>query len=112
MSNKKLILGIAAGVAALAVVGVVLKRRGHLDNLGERAEEFGGSLKDKLASLKETAKSKFDDLKQKGGEYAEEAKDKFEDLKQKGTDAAGKLKQDANNDKSGNTTTGSNPATV
>jgi len=60
MSNKKLILGVAAGVAALAVVGVIAKRRGYLDNLSN--SEFGTSLKDKLSSVKETARKKFDEV--------------------------------------------------
>jgi hypothetical protein len=71
MSNKKLILGIAAGVAALAVVGVVCKRRGYFDGFSEKADEFGANLKDKFAGIKESAKQKFDEVVQKGGEIAD-----------------------------------------
>ena len=56
MSNKKLILGIAAGVAALAVVGIILKRKGYLDGVIEKAEEFGSDIADKYSNVKESAK--------------------------------------------------------
>ena len=71
MSNKKMILGIAAGVAALAVVGIILKRRGHLDGIIAKAEELGGDLADKYSNIKETAKKKFDEVVEKGGEIAD-----------------------------------------
>lgn len=74
MSNKKLILGVAAGVAALAVVGVILKRRGHLDGIISKAEELSGDLADKYANVKETARKKFDEVVQKGGEIADKMK--------------------------------------
>ncbi len=62
MSNKKLILGIAAGVAALAVVGVVCKRKGYFDGLGEKAEDLGHNLKDKFNTLKDSAKKKYEEV--------------------------------------------------
>ena len=71
MSNKKLILGIAAGVAALAVVGIILKRRGHLDGIISKAEEFTGDLADKYSNIKESARKKFDEVVEKGGEIAD-----------------------------------------
>lgn len=117
MGKKKVTLGIVAGVAALAVVGIILKRKGYLENLGEKADNFGGDLKDKLAKLKQGAQDKFDELKQKGEDLAHSAHDKFDQAKDKmsqnnstsediagnnlGTAGAGKSK-----------TTGTNPATV
>lgn len=71
MSNKKLIIGIAAGVAALAVVGIILKRKGHLDGIIGKAEELGSDLADKYESVKESARKKFDEVVQKGGEIAD-----------------------------------------
>lgn len=62
MSNKKLILGVAAGVAALAVVGVICKRKGYFDGLSEKADEFGSNLKDKFNNLKDAAKKKYDEV--------------------------------------------------
>lgn len=74
MSNKKLILGVAAGVAALAVVGIILKRKGHLDGIIDKAEELSGDLADKYANVKESARKKFDEVVQKGGEIADRLK--------------------------------------
>jgi len=71
MSNKKLIIGIAAGVAALAVVGIILKRKGYLDGVISKAEELGSDLADKYNTVKETAKKKFDEVVQKGGEISD-----------------------------------------
>lgn len=75
MSNKKLIIGIAAGVAALAVVGIILKRKGYLDGVISKAEELGSDLADKYNTVKETAKKKFDEVVHKGGEIASQATD-------------------------------------
>ncbi len=74
MSNKKVILGVAAGVAALAVVGVLLKRRGYLDGVIERAEGYSEELADKYHTVKETARKKFDEVVQKGTEIADKVK--------------------------------------
>jgi len=71
MSNKKVILGVAAGVAALAVVGIILKRRGHLDGIISKAEELGSDLADKYSSIKDSARKKFDEVVEKGGEIAD-----------------------------------------
>jgi hypothetical protein len=74
MSNKKMIIGIAAGVAALAVVGIILKRRGHLDGIIAKAEEFGSDIADKYSNIKDSAKKKFDEVVEKGGEIADKIK--------------------------------------
>lgn len=71
MSNKKVILGVVAGVAALAVVGIILKRRGHLDGIIGKAEELGNDLADKYSNIKESARKKFDEVIEKGGEIAD-----------------------------------------
>ena len=74
MSNKKLVLGIAAGVAALAVAGVICKRKGYLDGICDRADELGHDLKDKYRNVKESARKKFDKVVQKDGEIADKIK--------------------------------------
>ncbi len=71
MSNTKVIVGVAAGVAALAVVGLVLKRKGHLDGLSEKVDDLSRDLKDRFKNVKESAKKKFDEVVQKGGDIAE-----------------------------------------
>lgn len=78
MSNKKLVLGIAAGVAALAVVGIICKRKGYLDGACEKAESLGNDLKDKYKNVKESARKKFDEVVHKGGEIADRLKNKSE----------------------------------
>jgi len=88
MSNKKLIIGIAAGVAALAVVGIILKRKGYLDGVISKAEELGSDLADKYNTVKETAKKKFDEVVHKGGEIAEKVSSHATDAASKTTTAA------------------------
>ncbi len=88
MSNKKMILGIAAGVAALAVVGLICKRKGYLDGFCEKAEELGEDLKDKYKSVKESARQKFDEVVQKGGEIADKLKNHAEDAADKNINPA------------------------
>jgi len=51
--NNKMILGVAAGVAALAVAGVYAKKKGYLNNINT------ANLKDKFGGLKETAMKAF-----------------------------------------------------
>jgi ABC-type transporter MlaC component len=72
--TKKMILGIAAGVAALAVVGVICKRKGYLDTWCDKADELSDDLKDKYQSVKESARKRFDEVVQKGGEIADKIK--------------------------------------
>lgn len=81
MSNKKLIIGVAAGVAALAVTAIILKRKGYLDGIGEKCDELGAEIKDKYRSAKETARRKFDEVVNKGGELADKVKNEAADLK-------------------------------
>jgi hypothetical protein len=71
MSNKKLIIGIAAGVAALAVIGIIAKRKGYLDGVMDKAEELGSDIKDKFNTAKEAARKKYDEVMHKGGEIAD-----------------------------------------
>lgn len=75
-SNKNLILGIAAGVAALAVVGVICKRKGYLDQWMDKAEDMGNDLKDKFNNVKDSAKKEFDSMVKKGEDIAHKASEK------------------------------------
>lgn len=74
MSNKNLVLGVAAGVAALAVAGVVCKRKGYFDNFSEKTGNLTSDLKDKYRNVKESARRKFDEVVKKGGEIAQDTK--------------------------------------
>lgn len=73
MSNKKVILGVAAGVAALAVTAIILKRKGYFDGLGEKAEELGSEIKDKYRNAKDGARKKIDEIMHKSNEIADRA---------------------------------------
>lgn len=74
MSNKNLVLGVAAGVAALAVAGIVCKRKGYFENFSAKTGNLTSDLKDKYKNVKESARRKFDEVVKKGGEIAQDAK--------------------------------------
>lgn len=49
--TKNLIVGIATGVAAVVVLGIIAKRTGILDSLIEKINELAGTVEDKFADL-------------------------------------------------------------
>lgn len=49
--SKNLIIGIATGVAAAAVLGVIAKRNGSLDRLLRRVNKLADNLEDRIAYL-------------------------------------------------------------
>lgn len=49
--NRNLILGIAAGVAAVAVVSVITKRTGMLDSLMRKIKDLANTVEDKFAGM-------------------------------------------------------------
>ena len=75
MSNKKLILGIAAGVAALAVAGVICKKKGLIDfdSICDKAGDLASNVKDKFNNLKDSAGKELDAAIDTGKKYAEKA---------------------------------------
>ena len=83
MSNKKLILGIAAGAAALAVVAVVLKRKGYLDGVIEKAEGFGEELADKYQSVKDQVLTGKDELVELKDRVVDQVKSNVDSIKDK-----------------------------
>ncbi len=78
MSTKKVVVGVAAGVAALAVVGLILKRKGHLDGLSEKVDDLSNDLKDRFNNVKDSAKRKFDEVVKKGDDIAEKTQKTIE----------------------------------
>jgi len=77
MSNKKLILGVAAGVAALAVVGVlVAKKKSKKNKLSAKAEEAKDNFRSKLQDLKKKATREFNSTLEDGENLANKAKDR------------------------------------
>lgn len=82
MSNNKVILGVAAGVAALAVAGIICKRKGYFDNFSEKTGDLKNDLQDKFNNVKESARKKFDEVVNKGDDIAGKLSDA--DSKQNG----------------------------
>lgn len=77
MSNKKLILGVAAGVAALAVVGVLIaKKKSKKNKLSAKAEEAKENFSAKLQELKRKAKKEFNSSLEDGENLVNKAKDR------------------------------------
>ena len=77
MSNKKLILGVAAGVAALAVVGIlVAKKKSKKGQLSAKAEEAKENFSAKLQELKRKAKKEFNSSLEDGENLVNKAKDR------------------------------------
>jgi len=77
MSNKKLILGVAAGVAALAVVGVLIaKKKSKKNKLSAKAEEAKENFSAKLQELKKKAKKEFNSSLEDGENLVNKAKDR------------------------------------
>jgi len=77
MSNKKLILGVAAGVAALAVVGILIaKKKSKKNQLSGRAEEAKDNFKAKLQELQKKAKKEFNSTLEDGENLVNKAKDR------------------------------------
>ncbi|WP_296150303.1 hypothetical protein [uncultured Flavobacterium sp.] len=77
MSNKKLILGVAAGVAALAVVGVLIaKKKSKKTKLSGKAEEAKDNFRSKLQELKKKATKEFNSTLEDGENLVNKAKDR------------------------------------
>ncbi len=49
--SKNLIIGLATGVAAALVIGVIAKKNGSLDRILKRVNKLADSLEDRLAYL-------------------------------------------------------------
>ena len=77
MSNKKVVLGIAAGVAALAVVGLlVAKKKSKKEKFEDAAKDAKDNFKSKLHELQRKAKKEFNSALEDGENIANKAKDR------------------------------------
>lgn len=78
MSNKKVVLGVAAGVAALAVVGLLLvkKKKSKKAQLSEKAQDAKDNFKSKLNEWQRKAKKEFNSTLEEGENVANKAKDR------------------------------------
>lgn len=83
--NKKLIIGIATGVAVAAAVGILIakkkksKKQGFLD----KADDLSNNFRSKLNNLQKKAQKEFRQVVENGEEYANIAKDRANQLAKK-----------------------------
>lgn len=77
MSSKKIILGVAAGVAALAIVGILAsKNKSKKKKFIEKAEEAKDHFKGKLSELQRKAQKEFNSKVEDGHDALNQAKDR------------------------------------
>jgi gas vesicle protein len=79
MSTGKILLGVLAGVAAGALLGVLFapdKGTVTRRKLTKKGDEYADALRDKFNEYMDTISEKIDEVH--GEEYADELKDKFE----------------------------------
>ena len=89
MKNKNLILGIAAGVAALAVVGIICNKKGYInfDKILDKAGDIAGNVKDSLGKIKDQALSHAETAVSEGKNLAGKALDSANALNDKASNA-------------------------
>lgn len=90
MKNKNLILGIAAGVAALAVVGIICNKKGYINfnSMLDKAGDIAGKVKDSLGKVKDSAIAEAGNMIQEGKNIAGKAVDAATGLNDKASNAA------------------------
>lgn len=77
MSSKKIILGVAAGVATLAIVAVLAsKNKSKTKKLMQKAEDAKDHFKGKLSELQRKAQKEFNHKAEQGEELVNHAKDR------------------------------------
>ena len=81
MSNKKLIIGVATGVAFLTVAGILLykKKKSKKDKFIDEAEHLAENFKSKLNNLQRRAQKEFKNASSAGEELTNVAKERVND---------------------------------
>ncbi|OYU81745.1 MAG: hypothetical protein CFE23_02345 [Flavobacterium sp. BFFFF1] len=81
MYNKKVIVGVAAGVAVLALVGILLakKNKSKKQRVLDKAEDLADGFKDKLKSLKRRAEKEFTKAADSGEDFINVSKNRAAD---------------------------------
>lgn len=89
MKNKNLILGIAAGVAALAVVGIICNKKGYVNfgNILDKAGDIARKVKDSVGKIKDQALSHAETAVSEGKNLAGKALDSAAALNDKASNA-------------------------
>lgn len=84
MSTGKTMLGVLAGFAAGALVGVLLapeKGSETRKKIAKKGEDYAGDLTDKFNELRDTINEKLGNLEEKGMKIVEQGKSKIDELK-------------------------------
>ncbi|MDR6968408.1 gas vesicle protein [Flavobacterium arsenatis] len=81
MSNKKLIIGVASGVALLTAVGILLykKKKTKKERFIDEAEHLAENFKSKLNNLQRKAQKEFKNVSSSGEELTNVAKERVND---------------------------------
>ncbi|NBL65250.1 hypothetical protein GV828_08590 [Flavobacterium sp. NST-5] len=86
MSSKKIILGVAAGVAALAIVGILTaKNKSKKKRFLEKAENAKDQFKGKLSELQRKAQKELSQHAETGDNLINQAKNRANDWIAKNT---------------------------
>ncbi len=76
MSSGKVVLGLLAGIAAGAVLGILLapeKGKNTRNNISKKGKNYSDSLKNKFDEFKESITEKFEKVKGDVSEFADQA---------------------------------------
>lgn len=95
MSSGKVLLGLLAGVAGGALLGVLFapdKGTVTRKKITSKGDEFADSLKDKFNEYMDTLSEKMDDVKNE--DYAEDIKEKFNEFLESISNKVEDIKED------------------
>jgi len=84
MNSGKVVLGVLAGVAAGAILGILFAPAKGTDTrkkICKKGEDCGDELKEKINEFLDSISEKFEKVKDDVSDFADQTKAKFEDMK-------------------------------